>query len=841
MSNIQRTNGKYLWWSLLGLGFQPEVAVSSGASKANVKHIILGPNMFDKPNKDAFYIVTHFLLEKLNPTRFHDTYRHCWPVLDHKADAEFRKVTYAWLRDLMDEQGSTIPKVVASLFLSPGGPKFINLMLHLANYVEFQEMQTFSTDGTWVPEAAAAPASSVQMALKRFQLVKTRFLRGAVEQDRILHEYERQAQSQVKSLRDLRAEDAKYNDLLKRHKNEADKEETPQAEKIQKVRSLWSSINGVLSTLEEERRVVECVIGGGVDQYTLDGTGLALKIPRVLLERIEQLSHLSSVGSVYEADQLNLLSMLELLHQALGLLVEERVKMAEHTPIAQLHPLLLQERNLQMARALEDLRLMRKRISKEEIPEVKSVIRKLETEWDQKWADCLKRTPLTLFLNEDPALDFLCPMAPLSFEPATEASFKSSVFSQYPATLPKFSEEKLAETDSIPMDSALKRYINTRPTFLCPLAVERVASRLPSVVSSPLTPLHALCETPLAVPVKAPSPSPLPVCDVHQTPCASLKMSAVKREAQILDSEFDNLANQFAEAVTTSPGNGSLQGLALGDLLCNLGTDPFSTRKQIPRTPESLILDVRSSWRRAVEEGEAQKARLSDKFDGDGIFRHLTALCEVQETSLSPDVHSLSTGLDPTNAGCSTAAPEQASLMSTLPWDCSNTEALHSLSSSDVIQFRIDQEAIPEQFSIDQETLPELPGNDGSFLSSSDTSNTEEEELLLPHIPSLLPTETEPALLVSSRRLDKIQQTFREASSMDRHQGAQEMSPPQHDERSLDARDWLMAMSLETAATVGATDKVFSLDLDTLESPSPPRKEQFSLSQLLTFSPIEDL
>ncbi|XP_071020550.1 HAUS augmin-like complex subunit 6 isoform X2 [Oncorhynchus clarkii lewisi] len=830
MSNIQRTNGKYLWWSLLGLGFQPEVAVSSGASKANVKHIILGQNMFDKPNKDAFYIVTHFLLEKLNPTRFHDTYRHCWPVLDHKADAEFRKVTYVWLRDLMDEQGSTIPKVVASLFLSPGGPKFVNLMLHLANYVEFQEMQTFSTDGTWVPEAAAAPASSVQMALKRFQLVKTRFLRGAVEQDRILHEYERQAQSQVKSLRDLRAEDAKYNDLLKRHKNEADKEETPQAEKIQKVRSLWSSIDGVLSTLEEERRVLECVIGGGVDQYTLDGTGLALKIPRVLLERIEQLSHLSSVGSVYEADQLNLLSMLELLHQALGLLVEERVKMAGHTPIAQLHPLLLQERNLQMARALEDLRLMRKRISKEEIPEVKSVIRKLETEWDQKWADCLKCTPLTLFLNEDPALDFLSPMAPLSFEPATEASFKSSVFSQYPATLPKFSEEKLAETDSIPMDSALKR--------LCPPAVERVASRLPSVVSSPLTPLHALCETPLAVPVKAPSPSPLPA-SVRKTPCASPKMSAVKREAQILDSEFDNLANQFAEAVTTSPGNGSLQGLALGDLLCNLGTDPFSTRKQIPRTPESL--NVRSSWRRAVEEGEAQKARLSDKFDGDGIFRHLTALCEVQETSLSPDVHSLSTGLDPTNAGCSTAAPEQASLMSTLPWDSSNTEALHSLSSSDVIQFRIDQEAIPEQFSIDQETLPELPGNDGSFLSSSDTSNTEEEELLLPHIPSLLPTETEPALLVSSRRLDKIQQTFREASFLDRHQGAQEMSPPQHDERSLDARDWLMAMSLETAATVGATDKVFSLDLDTLESPSPPRKEQFSLSQLLTFSPIEDL
>ena len=59
-----------------------------------------------------------------------------------------------------------------------------------------------------------------------------------------------------------------------------------------KVRSLWSFMDGVLSTLEEERRVVESVIRGDVDQYTMDGTDLALKIPRVLLEQIEQLSHL---------------------------------------------------------------------------------------------------------------------------------------------------------------------------------------------------------------------------------------------------------------------------------------------------------------------------------------------------------------------------------------------------------------------------------------------------------------------------------------------------------------------------------------------------------------------
>ncbi|XP_064796690.1 HAUS augmin-like complex subunit 6 [Oncorhynchus masou masou] len=833
MSTLQRTNGKYLWWSLVGLGFQPEVALSSGASKANVKHIILGPNMFDKPNKDAFYIVTNFLLEKLNPARFHDAYRHCWPVLDHKADAEFRKVTCAWLRDLMDEQGSTVPKVVASLFLSPGGPKFVNLMLHLANHVMLHEMKTFSTDGTWVPEAAAAPASSVEMALKRFQLVKTRFLRGAVEQDLMLQEYQRQAQSRVKSLRDWRAEDAKYDDLHKRHKK-VEQEGTPQADKIQKVRSLWSSMDGVLSTLEEERRVVESVIRGDVDQYTLDGTDLALKIPRLLLERIEQLCHLSSVGSVYEAGQLNILRMLELLHQALVLLEEERTRVAGHTPIAQLHPLHLQERNLQMARAMEDLRVMRKRISKEEIPEVKSLIRKLEAEWDRKWADCLKRTPLTSFLNEDPALDFLFPMAPLSFEPATDASFKSSIFSQYPANLPEFPEEKPVATDSVPMETVTTMDYTLKSFY--PPAVEMIAS-LPRVAIFPLTPLPALCESPLDVPAEAPSPSHLPA-SVRKTPC----VSAVKKKAQILDSELDNLANRFAEAVTPSPGNISLRGLELGDILDTLGEDPFSTRKQIPRTPESLILDVKSSWRRAVEEGEAQKACLSATFDCDDIRGCLMPLSEVHEASLGHDFSSLSTSLDPTN-GCSTAAPQQASLMSTLSWDSSNMEALNSLSNNNVVQFSINQEVFPEQYSIDQETLPELPGNDSSLLTSinsRDISNTEEEELLLPHIP-YLPTETEPALLDARRRLDKIQQAFGEASFMDHRQGAPEPSLSQHDKRSLDARDWLMAATLETSATVEVTDKVFSLDLDTLESPSPPRTGQYNLPQLFTFSPIDDL
>lgn len=44
----------------------------------------------------------------------------------------------------------------------------------------------------------------------------------------------------------------------------------------------------------------------------------------------------------------------------------------------------------------------RQKISKEGIPEVRSTIRELEAEWDRKWLDTLKDTPLVSFLNEDP-------------------------------------------------------------------------------------------------------------------------------------------------------------------------------------------------------------------------------------------------------------------------------------------------------------------------------------------------------------------------------------------------------------------------------------------------------
>ncbi|XP_054457348.1 HAUS augmin-like complex subunit 6 [Anoplopoma fimbria] len=802
---LQKKNGRYLWFSLLGLGLQPDTALSLFAGKtSSVKHINLGPNMFDKPNKDAFYIVTHFLLERLNPTRFNETYRYCWPVLSHKADAEFRKVTCVWLREIMDETANAGSKVVASLFLSPGGPKFISLMLHLSNHVMLQEMKTFTTDDSWVPEAAAMPGSSLDMAVKRLNLIHTRFLKAAVSQDRFLHEYQRRAQLLVKSIRDIRAEGAKYDELLKRHSSDSTQEVVSLAEKTQKVRSLWSDIDGMLSTTKEEQHVVESVLKGDVDQYILDGTDRVLKIPRSLLERIEQLPHQLSSGNVYESGQLNLLCTVELMNHALQLLREERSQVS-HAPKPQLNPQQLQEKCQQMARALQNLHLIRQRISKEEIPEVRSTIRELEVAWDRKWMDTLKDTPLVSFLNEDPALGFLSPMAPLSFEPAAEASYRSSVFSQYPATLLEKPAKSKSPEGLPPSNTNLK---SSGPATAVRSESPVVRSESPVVRSeSPVVTNQAtsqanssldwLFDSPPSSPLKAPTVAP-PQASVRKTAHfhqkgAPTRTNTQDRKTKILDMECDNLADQFADAVTTaSPTEGRVKGLDLDGLLGTLHGDPFSTRKQLTRTPESLILDVKTSWRKAVEEDKAEKIGRLVKLN-DSVKGLLTPLNE-----------------------------QGVALKSTALWDTFSMEAFDSPSGTG---------SSAVQFSLDHETLPEMPSCD-SLLSLDDEAvdmqSEDDDELLIPS----LKTETQ-SPLITRHHLAQIQQECGNGSYME----SKKSLPECLNQKPYDPTGDIL-WQMEPAKSVEATDKVFSLDLETLETPSPPKKQEYSLPKLITFSPI---
>lgn len=66
--------------------------------------------------------------------------------------------------------------------------------------------------------------------------------------------------------------------------------------------------------------------------------------------------------------------------------------------------------------------------------------------------------------------------------------------------------------------------------------------------------------------------------------------------------EQDHLAEEVVRTVLSdSPQPSTGKEVKLEELIDSLVSNPFLTRKQIPRTPENLISDIRSSWRKAVK------------------------------------------------------------------------------------------------------------------------------------------------------------------------------------------------------------------------------------------------
>ncbi|XP_041116572.1 HAUS augmin-like complex subunit 6 [Polyodon spathula] len=916
MSNVQSTvcsDADYLWMSLLALGFRPGDATASIGKPTS--HVSLGVHMFEKPNKDAFYIVAHFLFEKLNPTRANDVFRFCWPPLDRKTDSEFRKMSYGWLQEIYNECGGCFPKIVASLFLSPGGPKFINLIFHFAKYVVMQVIKKHvRADDTWEADVAGSKAQYLETKKMRCKLVKNRFQQAALRQDNVIQEYQKKAQSLVKSMRDLRAESAEYDNLLKLKNDQNDQERGLRAGKIKKVRSLWACLNEVISHLEEEKEVVDSVVKGNVDQYTLDGTGVSVKVPRLLLEKIENSVHMSHTGNLYQAGNINFIRVIELLNDALRLLCEEQLRTGPYK--VELDVQLIEGQAKLQTKTLQGLKLLREKITKEALPDIKESILEKEKAWDKKWEEQLKQNLFSLLNNENPALDLLPAMSALSFEPATEAGYKMSVFSQYPAAFPDSPKEgtstnsflydfgKSVEKESNIKRSSLAGIISTPDRAKCTSLSEQCTE--PEIVVRGARPgklKSELNEVQIFKSLRTP---------VNDFSCKTKRTQSLGRiQTDVLHKEYDNLADKFAEAVAASPAGFERKAFELEDILSTLTSDPFMTRKELPRTPESLLSDIRSSWRKAVAEGEAQQARLSGKhiFDeaeeplanrvDSSIACFLTPQgAELEETFSDPvnklanwmnfatletpgvscetekmlkigrktDIQNEVFSLNSANNGsgipdhhplmehklspevsflnmkpalqadrhlesqkltdsCGLSyRRESGSLHSTVSWNSTHMLGIgDSADSSDVVQF-----------GISNETLPEILGNESSKgLCSEDGLESEDEGMENYTLTAKL------AEIHQGARVDI--QSFRSRYEKIRQAYSKTLPPEDVEEAHVEIGSQSVDVNPEPAQWERA-DQVFTLDLDFLETLTPTSKDKrLTLPKLATFSPLNDI
>ncbi|NXS15504.1 HAUS6 protein, partial [Mystacornis crossleyi] len=121
-------------------------------------------------------------------------------------------------------------------------------------------------------------------------------------------------------------------------------------ERIQKVRSMWTLIVEMLTSLKREEEVVDSVLEDCVHPCILDGTDVVLSVPRLLAHRVESDVHGFCTGNLYEGGKLNFLTVIQLLNEALRTLRDE------HCPceLKELHR--IEDMVISYRKALQDLK-----------------------------------------------------------------------------------------------------------------------------------------------------------------------------------------------------------------------------------------------------------------------------------------------------------------------------------------------------------------------------------------------------------------------------------------------------------------------------------------------------
>uniref|UniRef100_A0A8C5Z4E4 HAUS augmin like complex subunit 6 n=1 Tax=Marmota marmota marmota TaxID=9994 RepID=A0A8C5Z4E4_MARMA len=340
-----------------------------------------------------------------------------------------------------------------------------------------------------------------------------------------------------------------------------------------KVRSLWTSVNETLMFLEKEREVVSSVLSL-VNQFVLDGSNVIINIPRLLLDKIEKQVCQMHMGSVYEAGKLNLLTVIQLLNEVLKIMKYERCQADQARLTIDLH-YLEKETKLQRER-LSDLKHMRCKI-KEDLTTIRHSIIRKQGEWCKKWEEFLGLSPFNLIKDWTPAVDLLPPMSPLSFDPVSEEVYARSILFQYPASLPGCSASFLLQ----PASSSDRNNVTLLEKMRTPKEKNETLSKK--------TPEFKVEDS--------------SVSDVAKnTETRAFEGSLAPPKSDPFQKEQDHLVEEVAQAVLSdSPQLSEGKEVKLEELIDSLVSNPFLTRKQIPRTPENLITEIRSSWRKAIE------------------------------------------------------------------------------------------------------------------------------------------------------------------------------------------------------------------------------------------------
>ncbi|XP_021236996.1 HAUS augmin-like complex subunit 6 [Numida meleagris] len=587
---------EHLWLYLLALGFDP-----AAAEKASATNLRLGVAAFDTPNYSAFHVVAQFLFAKLDRKRAENTFRNCLLPDVKSSGPEFRKLCNSWLKEIASKQKSGLPRVGTSLFLSPTGRKFIHLMYQFARHVVVEDLRK-SSAGSNKPFAEAVSFSPEDMckADERYRVACNELLQTLLKKDYIIRKYRQKSRCLIKEIKQMKSEYVHLQQQLQKMEPK-DQNKNDRAEKIQKVRSMWTLIMETFTSLKKEMEIVDSVLENRVDQYILDGTNVVVSVPNLLVDKVENETQEVCTGNLYEDEKLNFLTVIQLLNEALRILRDEYLQFESEN---HLQPIVNMTKF--QSKVLLDLEAVRQIIEKQFFILNESNSRR-QNEWRTKW----KSSPdWSSLCSQDLDLGV--------FQAISEAEGgEDNIFCQNLGSVSDILDlwEINYENDGETLESKMVD---------SPLTPTGWISSKSSELSEASENRDLLTEKDLHIQTYSGKEKPVPpkISENGKDELTSSESwentedhvtqtdAAVKKE-DVLEKAREELAEEVAKTVTSeSPQSGGENGIALEDLISSLAFNPFLTRNQIPRTPENLLTEIRNSWRKAIQTEDLSEAEL---------------------------------------------------------------------------------------------------------------------------------------------------------------------------------------------------------------------------------------
>ncbi|NXE78342.1 HAUS6 protein, partial [Cochlearius cochlearius] len=177
-----------------------------------------------------------------------------------------------------------------------------------------------------------------------------------------------------------------------------DQNKNDKTERIQKVRSMWTFIMEMLTSLKKEKEVVDSVLADCVGPCILDGASVVFSVPQLLARRVESDIYQLCTGNLYEGEKLNFLTVMQLLNEGLRALRDEccQSELKLHLQVKGVEKKVTRQNKL-----LHNLKEKRLQIEQEHHVSISGSISRTQEDWEVKWKRFLGRCPFSLILNQD--------------------------------------------------------------------------------------------------------------------------------------------------------------------------------------------------------------------------------------------------------------------------------------------------------------------------------------------------------------------------------------------------------------------------------------------------------